>query len=217
MPLVNWYDAVLYCNWLSQQGGRRAGYERTGAQEKIKEFDVEVEYDAWRMSPGGAGYRLPTEAEWEYACRAGTVTQFSYGEEERTLDGYGIFTANAWGSSWPCGSKRCNGWGLFDMHGNVWEWCWDWYGDYGEMERVENPMGPVAALPQDTSRVNRGGGWGFGAADCRPGYRNGNLPSYRYFISGFRVALVPFTSSQEARAEPGAAAFGAGEGGAPAR
>ena len=133
---VNWDDAVLFCNWLSVRDKWPGCYvQKTNAD--------------WTRDAGGAGYRLPTEAEWEYACRAGTTTEFSSGDDESLLARYAVFAER---SAEPCGSRLPNGWGLFDMHGNVWEWCEDWYGEYGRND-VEDPIGP----PQGSFRVYRGG------------------------------------------------------------
>ena len=175
---VNWYDAVLFCNWLSRKEGRSACYERTGKKEKLQQ---NVEHDAWRLVADATGYRLPTEAEWEYSCRAGTTTEFASGSDEEMLRRYAVFQASRAASA---GSKLPNAWGLFDMHGNVWEWCWDGYEKYDAKSPAVDPTG-AAGLPV---RVIRGGGWGRTADYARASNRNRVTPEYRNIILGFRVA-----------------------------
>ncbi len=120
---VGWYDALMYCNWLSLREGLQPRYMRTGRQE-IDNFDKTM-HSAWRQIPGASGYRLLTEAEWEYACRAGTATKFSTGDDDTLLANYGQMYG-AYNAE-PCGAKLPNAWGLHDVHGNVHEWCWDLY------------------------------------------------------------------------------------------
>jgi formylglycine-generating enzyme required for sulfatase activity/predicted Ser/Thr protein kinase len=180
---VSWYDAVLFCNWLSRKEGRTVCYERIGKKEKIRN----VEYDAWRLVADASGYRLPTEAEWEYACRAGTTTDFASGSDEEMLRKYAIFQTSRAASG---GSKLPNRWGLFDMHGNIWEWCHDWYEAYGEGD-VNDPVGPSEVSIGASVRVFRGGSWNNVAAYWRSGYRQGLPPDERRGDIGFRVALGP--------------------------
>jgi formylglycine-generating enzyme required for sulfatase activity len=131
-------------------------------------------------------YRLPTEAEWEYACRAGTTTAYSYGASVSELGKYAWYDKNSGSTTHPVGEKLPNGWGLYDMHGNVWELCADWYGDYPNTA-VTDPTGPT----RGSYRVIRGGGWGIDAADCRSAYRSGRSPDRRRNSLGFRLALSP--------------------------
>lgn len=137
------------------------------------------------------GYRLPTEAEWEFASRAGTKTPFHTGENI-TVDQanyYGRYPYNNAPSqpyrekTVPVGSFAPNAWGLHDMHGNVWEWCWDLYGEYASGEQV-NPSGPT----EGSFRVNRGGGWNDFGRHLRSAYRAAHPPVNRTFNLGFRVA-----------------------------
>jgi formylglycine-generating enzyme required for sulfatase activity len=143
---VTWYDAVEFCNKLSEKEGRRPYYRLAGIERKadgsIKEAKVSV--------AGGGGYRLPTEAQWEYACRAGTTTPFNFGTAsngaESNCDGkapYGTEEQGpALGSTVPVGSYRPNAFGLYDMHGNVWEWCWDVYDEaYYKHSPESDPAG----------------------------------------------------------------------------
>jgi len=140
----------------------------------------------------GRVYRLPTEAEWEYACRAGTTTVFSFGDDELRLRGFGWFDGNSENQTHPVGQKAPNAWGLFDMHGNVWEWCSDWYGAYPSGDATD-PKG----LPDASFRVRRGGGWLFTAGSCRSAYRHGHDPSLRSDSLGFRIALSPSLTNAE--------------------
>lgn len=144
--------------------------------------------------PTGWSYRLPTEAEWEYACRAGTTTQYSFGESESWLGDYSWFAENSGGQTHPVGKKRANAWGLQDLNGNVWEWCADWYGWY-EGATVTNPLGPSMG----SGRVSRGGGWSDTIAYCRLADRSACIPSDRDDDLGFRLALSPSGGTQEAK------------------
>jgi formylglycine-generating enzyme required for sulfatase activity len=133
-------------------------------------------------------YRLPTEAEWEYACRAGTTTAYSFGDDESKLGQYAWYRKNAWdiGEEYAhrVGQKLPNPWGLYDMHGNVWEWCQDWYGPYGSEKVVSDPMGPA----QGEGRVLRGGSFSYLSSVVRSASRYYNLPVYRSDSLGFRAA-----------------------------
>ena len=188
---VNWYDAVLFCNWLSRQEGLMPCYERTG--EKEKETTRKREYDVWRLIPDVNGYRLPTDAEWEYACRAGTATLFSHGNDESLLDRYAVFGATRLPGTQVAGSKLPNAWGLFDLHGNVCEWCqdrydewWrDWYETRGGQETVTDPMGSGQGPDE---RVLRGGSFFYDARHARSTLRRSWFPGLRYTVQGFRVA-----------------------------
>jgi len=129
-------------------------------------------------------FRLPTEAEWEYACRAGTTTRFYSGAADSDLDRVSWYRGNGGWTTHPVGQKAPNAWGLYDMHGNVLEWCQDWYGTYAG-ESVTDPVGPMAG----SSRVSRGGGWNSRDGGCRVTYRRSNLPHGANIDVGFRVAL----------------------------
>jgi formylglycine-generating enzyme required for sulfatase activity len=127
-------------------------------------------------------YRLPTEAEWEYACRAGTTTKYSFGDSESQLGDYGWYDKNSGGTTHPVGGKKPNGWGLYDMHGNVFEWCQDWYGDYPSGSTTD-PTGAASG----SYRVYRGGGWFLISDYCHSAYRFRLTPDYRISYLGFRV------------------------------
>ena len=135
----------------------------------------------------GRVYGLPTEAEWEYACRAGSQTAYSSGETPRSLDDYAWIATNSKGHTHPVGEKKANAWGLFDMHGNVSEWCSDRYGEYPKAA-VSDPVGPQTG----SSRVYRGGSINDGAASCRSSVRFRQRPSEGENYIGFRVVLSPF-------------------------
>ena len=152
--------------------------------------------------PEGWAYRLPTEADWEYACRGGTTTAFHYGPALRSemANVYGRSEYNSsvgtinnpagvyLGRTTPVGSYEPNGWGLYDMHGNVWEWCLDGFTFVGlPGGRVVDPRGPST----DSNRMFRGGGWNFYARDCRSALRGSNVPSDQCASIGFRVVLLP--------------------------
>ncbi len=142
--------------------------------------------------PAGWDYRLPTEAQWEYACRAGTTTATAFGDrlgsDNANFDGDRPYNGASQGpnrrSTVPVGSYRPNAWGLLDMHGNVWEWCRDWYAD--SLAGGRDPQGP----PSGRVRLNRGGAWGNVGAGCRSAGRSGLTPASRYDFLGFRVAAV---------------------------
>lgn len=143
---------------------------------------TEVSWYVARLFAHWAGCRLPTEAEWEYACRAGTTTAYSFGDDPEKLGDYAWFGGNSGYEVHPVGEKRPNPWGLYDLHGNVWEWCGDWFGDYPSVNQ-SNPSGPPGGL----DRVHRGGA-GWGHPDwCRSAYRGRLLPAGRDDCLGFRV------------------------------
>lgn len=159
---VSWYDAVKCCNALSSALGLPAAY-------RIQ--DDEVCWEGFNHP----GVRLPTEAEWEYACRAGTT-----GDYAGNLDDMGWYDENSGGQTHSVGLKKPNAWGLYDMHGNVWEWCWDWHGE--DLPGGNDPVGPASG----SSRVIRGGGWHYNAYYCRTAYRNFSTPAGWNVTFGFR-------------------------------
>lgn len=140
------------------------------------------------------GYHLPTEAQWEYACRAGTTTAYSFGDDVSKLEEYAWYSKNSRKAeekyAHSVGQKLPNPWGLFDMHGNVWEWCQDWYGDYGSEKTLTDPMGPA----QGESRLLRGGAIGVLPDVVRSGYRNFFRPDFHDYFIGFRVVRKYDTS-----------------------
>jgi len=188
---VSWYDAVMYCNWLSLNEGRSPSYRRSGTKEKVGYGNDGKMSDAWEEIPGTTGYRLLREAEWEEACRAGTETEYSSGNDEIVLVKYSqMYPFQLTSLS---GSRLPNGWGLHDMHGNVSEWCFD-------------------KSSEGRYRVLRGGSWYVRAANCRSASRFLGAPADRDLLLGFRLALSPSRESGVQVAEPA----GVGTEGAPA-
>jgi len=174
---VSWYDAVLFCNWLSRKEGLEVCYTPSGEKEKISNR----EHEAWDFDPTKPGYRLPTEAEWEYACRAGTLTAYAVGDDESLLKKYAVYSVS---QTEICGSRFPSSWGLFDCHGNIFEWCYDWYGLYSSEKAVRDPIGPA----QGSSRVLRGGSFNSYAQSLRSADRDNSYPDGRGSYDGFRAA-----------------------------
>lgn len=166
---VPWFAWIVYCNRLSEWEGLRPAYRIDG---------VRVIWDR-----AADGYRLPTEAQWEYACRAGTTTRFSAGDKTTQLMAVAWFRVNADWQTRPVAAKPANPWGFFDMHGNVFEWCWDLYAPYGGQELVD----PTGAA-DGGRRILRGGGWGSYSRGCRSAYRLTSEPSVRRAWFGARLA-----------------------------
>jgi len=139
----------------------------------------------------GERFQLPTEAQWEYACRAGSKTRYCFGDDEKQLGEYGWYEKNSGNTTHPVGEKKPNGWGLYDMHGNVWEWCQDWYGDgYYATSPTDDPMGAATG----SHRVVRGGWWFDPAGLCRSAFRGLSESGRRFEDLGLRVSLVPAES-----------------------
>ncbi len=164
MENVTWQEAVNYCARLTQR-----------------------EQSAGRI-PQNSAYRLPTEAEWEYACRAWTSTRFSYGDDPDALalGNYAWYCVNSCEGTQPVGQLLPNPWSLYDIHGNVWEWCLDWWSNSLPGGTVVDPTGPVTG----SDRVIRGGGYPYVPADCRSASRFHTPPNMRIPRNGFRVVLT---------------------------
>lgn len=169
---VRWSDAVRFCNKLSESEGLQPCYD----------------LKTWKCDFTAGGYRLPTEAEWEYACRGGTSTTFFFGDNPATLGQYAWFDKNSGAHPHPVAQKRPNPWGLYDICGNLGEWCNDFYKvDYYRNSPATDPTGPGVG----ETKVVRGGAWRFSAERCRSGYRYNENPGYAdvcfgYDIYGFR-------------------------------
>jgi formylglycine-generating enzyme required for sulfatase activity len=133
----------------------------------------------------GRNVRLPTEAEWEYACRAGSRTRFAFGEDDGKCGNYAWYTKNSDDKAHSVGQKKANDWGLYDMHGNVWEWCSDWYAESYANAKHSDPQGPESG----SDRVLRGGSFNCQTQLCRSAMRFWFAPNTRFKDVGFRVAV----------------------------
>ena len=197
---VSWYDVVKWCNARSEKEGRVPAY--------YTDVGLSVRYRSGQVAPyvnWNSGYRLPTESEWEKAARGGSSGQrFPWGNTISHAQAnyyagnsyhynlsypttyHPTFATGVFPYTSPVGYFAANGYGLYDMAGNVWEWCWDWYGSYGSASQTD-PRGPVSG----SYRVDRGGSWNGNAFACRTAYRDYDYPAGRRINCGFRSVLPP--------------------------
>jgi formylglycine-generating enzyme required for sulfatase activity len=198
---------VTQGQWKAAMGDNPAYFSRGGGGEdrvrEVSDADLDqfpVEMVSWEDAQGflkrlaaldeevknGRQYRLPTEAEWEWSCRAGATTAYSFGYDPRPLGDYAWYAANSREQTHPVGRQRPNVFGLHDMHGNVWEWCLDWEGEYPSAPATD-PLGPS----HGSGRVSRGGSWVSSGQDCRAAVRHVNAPRHRRYYLGLRAVAVP--------------------------
>jgi formylglycine-generating enzyme required for sulfatase activity len=195
VEMVSWYDAVVFCNTLSMQEQLNPAYRINGKTDPAEWGDVptsrDATWDAVQIVAGSDGYRLPTEAQWEYACRARTESPFNTGSNITTAQANyngnfpyynnpkGVYLAR----TTTVGSYAPNAWGLYDMHGNVSELCWDWF-DYGYVEAEQtDPEGGLSGA----TRMGRGGNWDDTGRMSRSAYRGIYIPWERTDKTGFRL------------------------------
>jgi len=185
---VSWYDALVFCNKLSMKEGLTPAYSISGSTDPTVWGTVPRDWDStWNavtIVAGSTGYRLPTEAQWEYAARGGYGSPGNYTYSgSNTVDDVAWYIDNSGYKTHEVGKKAPNGLGLYDMSGNVWEWCWDWYGDYSSSAQT-NPTGAATG----TYRVARGGGWYSDASITRSVLRDYGNPHIRVSHVGFRLS-----------------------------
>ena len=179
---------VTQAQWEAVMGNTPSSFKgRHNPVERVSWDDVQNFIKKLNAKEGHNRYRLPTEAEWEYAARAGTQTKYSFGDDASRLGDYAWYGDNSGGRTHPVG-KKPNAWGLYDMHGNVWEWVQDWYGsDYYSNSPSTDPKGPSSG----SNRVSRGGSWLYSAGKCRSANRDNYSPGIRSVNIGFRLLLSP--------------------------
>jgi len=164
---------------------KTAGIPQTGEHPVVNvTWENCIAFCAWLTKKSGRTASLPTEAQWEYACRAGTTTGFSFGDKVQELGDYAWFKENAEGSTHPVGLKKPNAWGLYDMHGNAWEWCSDLYAEGGLTTAVDPTGATKGGL-----RIRRGGGWADIPRACRSAFRGRAVPDASMW-RGFRVTVA---------------------------
>jgi formylglycine-generating enzyme required for sulfatase activity len=177
--------SITQAQWEAVMGENPSKFKgRSNPVENVSWDDIQVFIKRLNQKEGTNKYRLPTEAEWEYAARAGTTSAYSFGDDADSLGRYAWYDGNSGDKTHPVGQKQPNPWGLHDMHGNIKEWVQDWYDqDYYAKSPARDPRGPSGGL----FRVLRGGGWIDDAEDLRSAYRDSIFPNIRHY--GFRLAF----------------------------
>ena len=201
---AHWYDSVAYCRWLGREMGLAetdqcyADPETMDKEQFPRDPDETSFLRNWPLDLSKRGFRLPTESEWEVMARRGSRTSYGFGSDVAILDRFGWFTENSDKKVHPGREKRPSVRGLFDVHGNLFEWTHDWEGDFG----ASNKTDPVGAKTSSI-RVYRGGSWDSFASYCRTAFRLNSTPIYRSPSLGFRLALVPSVPAGSGLAELG--------------
>ena len=194
----DWHMTVEYCRWLTSIAGLPESKQcytnpdDISDDEKVSRLNGTSVPKSWGFFPERTGFRLPTEAEWEYACAAGTKTAFSFGNDESLMPHYGWIMHDRFDGSHAGALLRPNLRGLFDMHGNMYEWCQDWHRSELPTEAVD-PIGPSDGL----ERIVRGGAWSFDAYHGRSSYRRSEHPLKREADYGFRIVFTTGDSLSE--------------------
>jgi formylglycine-generating enzyme required for sulfatase activity len=199
MP-VRWVE-IREAYWLAETEVTNAQYERFDPAHERSQYSKDDDspvaevswedaqaYCDWFSKRSGRPIRLPSEAEWENACRAGSEGEYCFGDDEKRLAEYAWFDANSERRAHAVKTRRANAWGLYDLHGNVWEWCADGYGPYAEAPRDGRAQTSPGASPY---RVVRGGDWDWPAVRCRSASRFWYHPGIRWDVLGFRPACGP--------------------------
>jgi formylglycine-generating enzyme required for sulfatase activity len=192
---VSWYDALVFCNKLSMVEDLSPAYRISGSTNPVDWGTVPTSsnatWNAVEIVTGSNGYRLPTEAQWEYAAKGGNGSPGNYTYAgSNTIDDVAWYwnnipsqtSGNSGYGTQPVGTKQPNGLGLYDMSGNVWEWCWDWYGSYSSGAQTD-PTGAASG----SLRVLRGGSWHISASIARSVGRGSDYPIYGVYSLGFRL------------------------------